>query len=430
MTRSLRRLSAFAMTAVAVAVHVPGAGAAGLSENFDGVTPPTLPAGWQNISQGTNAKLWGTTATTPLSAPNAAFVNDPAGTGCNQPIPAAAIADEYLYSPGVSPSTAATLTFRNNFNTEAGPAEAYDGGVLEISVNGAPPQDITAAGGVFRAGGYNRTIKTGFGSPISGRQAWSGNSGGYTVTTVDLPASLAGSTVRFAWRLGADCSVAGVGWWIDDVLFGRGPVATTDLAGALSTSGAVLNGSVTPGDFAAPYHFEYGPTTAYGSSTADTVVGSSTSPQPVSATVSGLDPNATYHFRIVTANPLRTTAGEDQTFTTASNPPPEIPPGNNPPPGNNQDTTAPETTIDALTQNKRKTKATFSFSSNEAGSAFECSVDGADFLACVSPFKAKGLKKGKHTFAVRAKDAAGNVDGSPDTATDKVKVKKKRKRRH
>jgi hypothetical protein len=333
--------------------------------------------------------------------------------------------NEYLYSAPVSPSTSATLTFRNNFNTEAGATEAYDGGVLEISVNGAAPQDITAAGGVFRAGGYNRTIAAGFGSPIAGRHAWSGNSGGYIVTTVDLPASLAGSMVRFVWRLAADCNVAGVGWRIDDVLFGRGPTAATDPASALSTSGAVLNGSVTPGDFAAPYHFEYGPTTAYGTSTADTPVAPSTSPQPASATVAGLDPNATYHFRIVTANALGTTTGEDQVFTTSSNPPPEMPPPDDNPPAS--DSTAPETTIDALAQNKKKTKATFSFSSNEAGSTFECAVDGADFLACLSPFKARGLKKGRHTFAVRAKDAAGNVDGSP--AQQQFKIKK-RKRRH
>jgi len=33
------------------------------------------------------------------------------------------------------------------------------------------------------------------------------------------------------------------------------------------------------------------------------------------------------------------------------------------------------------------------------------------------------VRKGKHTFEVRAKDAAGNVDASP--ATDAWKVKKK-----
>ena len=40
--------------------------------------------------------------------------------------------------------------------------------------------DITdaAVGGSFVTGGYNATISTAFMSPIAGRMAWSGNSGG------------------------------------------------------------------------------------------------------------------------------------------------------------------------------------------------------------------------------------------------------------
>jgi hypothetical protein len=37
-------------------------------------------------------------------------------------------------------------------------------------------------------GGHNRTIATHRGSPIAGRQAWSGNSGGFMTTVVNVPA--------------------------------------------------------------------------------------------------------------------------------------------------------------------------------------------------------------------------------------------------
>ncbi len=65
---------------------------------------------------------------------------------------------------------------------------------------------------------------------------------------------------------------------------------------------------------------------------------------------------------------------------------------------------------------RRKTHATtakFKFSSSEAGSTFQCKLDGKPFKACRSPKTYKKLKPGKHVFKVRAIDAAGNVDPSP-----------------
>jgi hypothetical protein len=86
----------------------------------------------------------------------------------------------------------------------------------------------------------------------------------------------------------------------------------------------------------------------------------------------------------------------------------------------------PQTQITKGPKNKTKKKrATFEFSSTEPSSTFDCSLDGAPFAACSSPETLK-VKKGKHNFAVRATDVAGNVDGSP--ATDNWKVKKKRKK--
>ena len=50
----------------------------GFSENFDGVTAPALPAGWVAVNAAGVAPLWVTSTSTPDSAPNDAFIDDPA----------------------------------------------------------------------------------------------------------------------------------------------------------------------------------------------------------------------------------------------------------------------------------------------------------------------------------------------------------------
>jgi hypothetical protein len=83
------------------------------------------------------------------------------------------------------------------------------------------------------------------------------------------------------------------------------------------------------------------------------------------------------------------------------------------------DTIPPETFITSGPAEGSSTtskSATFSFSS-EANSIFECKLDSAAFSACSSPKNYTRLAKGSHTFRVRATDAAGNTDASPDSRT-------------
>jgi hypothetical protein len=78
------------------------------------------------------------------------------------------------------------------------------------------------------------------------------------------------------------------------------------------------------------------------------------------------------------------------------------------------DTAAPNTTIDSgpsgLTNDATPT---FAFSANQAGSTFECRVDGGAWAACTTPRTTASLADGPHTFEVRATDTAGNVDPTP-----------------
>jgi hypothetical protein len=57
--------------------------------------------------------------------------------------------------------------------------------------------------------------------------------------------------------------------------------------------------------------------------------------------------------------------------------------------------------------------ATFTFSSSELNSTFECSLDGVAFSGCISPGEHTGLAVGEHIFQVRAIDPMGNTDPTP-----------------
>ena len=82
------------------------------------------------------------------------------------------------------------------------------------------------------------------------------------------------------------------------------------------------------------------------------------------------------------------------------------------------DRAAPQTTIDSNPTNPSGSNAaTFTFSSSEGGSTFECRIDGGAWGACTSPRNYTSLTDGSHTFDVRATDVAGNTDASPASYT-------------
>jgi hypothetical protein len=86
------------------------------------------------------------------------------------------------------------------------------------------------------------------------------------------------------------------------------------------------------------------------------------------------------------------------------------------------DLTPPDTLIDAAPADPAAdAAASFEFSSPEAGSTFQCSLDGAPLADCASPQTYPGpLAEGSHTFNVVATDAAGNADLTP--ASDSWRV--------
>lgn len=103
------------------------------------------------------------------------------------------------------------------------------------------------------------------------------------------------------------------------------PVAITEAAAGVTLTGATLEGYVNPaGEPVGLCEFEYGTTEAYGSTVACSALpGEGEVPVPVSAPLTGLAPNITYHYRLFAASPGGTSYGADRSFTT-SEPTPTI----------------------------------------------------------------------------------------------------------
>ncbi|HLM02833.1 MAG TPA: BACON domain-containing carbohydrate-binding protein, partial [Pyrinomonadaceae bacterium] len=169
------------------------------SEGFDNVTAPALPAGWTTAKSG-DIEVFRTVTNNPDSPPNAVFVHDPNTQGVSE-----------LVSPAIALGNVQhKLIFRHFYQTDF----EFDGGVLEISLNGGSFTDIVTAGGTFVTGGYDTPL---LGSSLAGRRAWTGQQSGYITTEINLPANTAGQSIRLRWRIATDPMEAGTGWWIDSI---------------------------------------------------------------------------------------------------------------------------------------------------------------------------------------------------------------------
>jgi hypothetical protein len=209
------------------------------TENFDAPVAPGLPAGWSSTTSSAGV-AWVTDNATFDTPANSAFAAQPASIGISE-----------LLSPAIPiRSSLAQVTFLNNYDIEvdpSNPALAYDGGVLEISIGIGAYADILAAGGSFVTGGYTSRIDPTDDNPLDGRQVWSGNSGGFIHTTVNLPASAAGKNIHLKWRMATDTGNfnGGTGWHIDTVAIIDGSYACcTSLVAPV-----ILNPHASAGNF-------------------------------------------------------------------------------------------------------------------------------------------------------------------------------------
>lgn len=156
---------------------------------------------------------------------------------------------------------------------------------------------------------------------------------------------------------------------------------------------------------------------SYGAATPPT-----TNPSPVGTPAAGLAPGQSLERSIAPGCATRLEAGDDTddsaTDFALATPSPRnnatVPTENACGGGGGADTEAPETKIKRGPKGEvHSDTVKFKFKSSEQASTFECKLDRKQFKACRSPKKLENLDEGKHTFEVRATDAAGNTDRTP-----------------
>jgi hypothetical protein len=101
-----------------------------------------------------------------------------------------------------------------------------------------------------------------------------------------------------------------------DLTFTTFPTVGGESFSSVGSSGATLHAQVNPGGEPTSYFFEYGSTTAYGSTTPVQSVGAASEAVSVLAGVEGLQADTTYHFRVVATSARGTTSGPDEAFST------------------------------------------------------------------------------------------------------------------
>ena len=144
----------------------------------------------------------------------------------------------------------AYLRFEHGYSFDKDSKRRYDGGVVEIKVDGGGWRSVP---GRFSHGGYNGKIAAGRGNPLAGKRAFTGSSKGWSSARLDL-SRLAGRWVKFRFRMASDKAVGGLGWYIDDV---RLYVCAND-ADAPTGGLAIAGGVPTTGTSAVMLNFTYG----------------------------------------------------------------------------------------------------------------------------------------------------------------------------
>jgi phosphodiesterase/alkaline phosphatase D-like protein len=204
----------------------------------------------------------------------------------------------------------------------AAPSTLAAGGDPIASTGSA--SSVTATGavisGTVNPNGSATTYQVQYGtSGAYGSATAPGSAGsGTTATTISVPIGGLAPDTTYHYRVTAT-NPSGTGDGTDATFTtAKAPPSLTPLApGSVTATSALAAASVNPNGVATNVTFQYGHTTAYGSTSTAASAGTGTSPVRVQATIAGLLPGTSYHYRAVATSADGTTYGTDTAFATA-----------------------------------------------------------------------------------------------------------------
>ncbi|HEY7829103.1 MAG TPA: hypothetical protein VIC06_00880 [Solirubrobacteraceae bacterium] len=193
-------------------------------------------------------------------------------------------------------------------------------GPLIVSASGEEVQPTSAAvDGLVNPEGHATSYHVEYGTSASygSSTALATLAGGeFEDEPVSVPLGGLQTSTTYHFRVVASNS-AGTSFGEDETFVTLPPASIdSESVSGVTATGATLAGQINPLGRDTSYRFEYGTSTAYGTSVPlpDGDIGSGRSDVSVSALVEGLSPSVTYHYRLVASNSLGVADGPDRVF--------------------------------------------------------------------------------------------------------------------
>jgi DNA-binding beta-propeller fold protein YncE len=246
---------------------------------------------------------------------------------CDQPVPISSATDVTAALSGLSPNTTYhyRLVAANASGQTAGGDQTFTTDAIAPTVDASAPfasstSTTATLNATINPQGSDTSYHFVYGTDSSYGQSTPDTDGGASVGDESVSAEITGLVPDTVYHF-AVVANNGTGGDIQgaDAVFATAPAGAAQ-ASDITATAATLSGTINPQGSAASYHFDYGTDTSYGQSTPETDGGSGTGDETVTSPVGGLEPDTSYHIRVVATINGQQVAGDDGTFTTVAAP--------------------------------------------------------------------------------------------------------------